>query len=68
MASLFLSEVGRSRMKEWFIDHVGSFNGEPMHSHEYLLTDVLKQELGFNSNSLWNMVSNNCLEHGYKGI
>jgi hypothetical protein len=55
-------------MKEWFIDHVGSFNGEPMHSHEYLLTDVLKQELGFNSNSLWNMVSNNCLEHGYKGI
>lgn len=24
-----------------------SFNGEPMHSHKYLLTDVLKNELGF---------------------
>ncbi len=24
-----------------------SFNGEPMHSHKYLLTDVLKDELGF---------------------
>jgi beta-glucosidase len=24
-----------------------SFNGEPMHSHKYLLTDVLKEELGF---------------------
>jgi len=24
-----------------------SFNGEPMHSHQYLLTDVLKEELGF---------------------
>lgn len=24
-----------------------SFNGEPMHSHQYLLTEVLKNELGF---------------------
>lgn len=24
-----------------------SFNGEPMHTHKYLLTDVLKTELGF---------------------